>query len=202
MARDPCLFPQVVMEEDGGNKKGVKEEGEEENDEENDANIWVFWGLPEVLPRKLAVRVIYQREIGGVDIGREGHSKAPYPLQYPQMNCNSMLVHIQLMCTCVSRIKENLLLTQNLILSRFPPSDVTELRSWCLLHSLELLLVSDSIELSAICLNESHWPIKPLRENSELWNEAKQGSNLATKWWLMSHWHQQPYSALSGQPHY
>ena len=78
MARDPCLFPKVVMEEDGGNEKGVKEEGEEENDEENDANIWVFWGLPEVLPRKLAVHVIYQREIGGVDIGQECHSKEPF----------------------------------------------------------------------------------------------------------------------------
>ena len=73
-----------------------------------------------------------------------------------------MLVHIQLMCTSVS-----LLQTQNLILSLFPPSDVTDLRSWRHLHSLELLLVSDSIELSATCLNESHWPIKLLRDKHE-----------------------------------
>ena len=37
--RDPCLFPQVIMEEYDGNEKGVEEEGEEEADEDDHVHV-------------------------------------------------------------------------------------------------------------------------------------------------------------------
>ena len=51
------------MEEYDGDEKGVEEEGEEEADEDDDVHVR-FVRLHEVLPRKLAVRVISQRGLG------------------------------------------------------------------------------------------------------------------------------------------
>ena len=51
------------MEEYHRDEKGVKEEDEEEADEDADVHVR-FVRLHEVLPRKLAVRVICQRGLG------------------------------------------------------------------------------------------------------------------------------------------
>ena len=37
--REPYLFPQVVMKEDDGDEKSIKEESEEEADEDDNVNI-------------------------------------------------------------------------------------------------------------------------------------------------------------------
>ena len=56
-SRDPCLSPQVVMEEDDGDQEGVEEEGEKKADQDDDANsIWFFVGLHQVYPRQRAIR--------------------------------------------------------------------------------------------------------------------------------------------------